>query len=107
MNLKHITGKLCFVVCCGCHRQTAVGDGAEKYPDSPGIVDLDGEPIVAFYCHNCACWLITTHTAPDGSIVFDVPEQRRPECDSIREARHLLEEACDDDDDDDVREAHH
>ena len=50
--------------------------------------------------------MITTRTTPAG-FVPDVPEQSRPECDAIREACHLLEEACDDDDDDDVREAHH
>lgn len=54
MRLQLVTGRLCFVFCADCGQQTAIGDGASQFRNSPGVADLDGEPFKAYYCQPCA-----------------------------------------------------
>lgn len=53
MRFTPVKGPLCFVHCIGCGCSTGIGEGAEKYRNSPAVADLDGEAFKAYYCPTC------------------------------------------------------
>lgn len=71
MNLQPVTGKFCFVFCCKCGEQTAIGDGADQFRRSPGKADLDGEPFKAYYCSACYAWHGTATTPWERCMNFE------------------------------------